>query len=54
MPKKKNPESQVEQSARFKKAVADLVAAGELNPIEADNAFDKIMDKVRTPKTAKS
>ena len=47
MPKKQNQESQAEQSERFKKTVADLVAAGELNPIDADTAFDKMMDKVR-------
>lgn len=49
MPKKKNPESQEEQSQRFEKAVADLVAAGELNPIDADKALEKL---VRTSKTS--
>jgi polyhydroxyalkanoate synthesis regulator phasin len=44
MPKKQNPESQEEQSERFKKTVADLVAAGELNPTEADKAFEKLLD----------
>lgn len=47
MPKKKNPESQKEQSERFKKTVADLVAAGELNPTEADKAFEKLMKKLK-------
>lgn len=47
MPKKKNQESQEVQSERFKKAVADLVAAGELNPTEAQQAFEKLMGKVR-------
>jgi polyhydroxyalkanoate synthesis regulator phasin len=50
MPSKKNPESQKEQSERFKKTVADLVAAGELNPTEADKAFDKLMGNVKLPK----
>ena len=50
MPKKKKQESQTEQSERFEKTVADLVAAGELNPIDADNAFDKLMDGVKTGK----
>lgn len=50
MPAKKNPESQKEQSERFKKTVAELVAAGELNPTEADKAFDKLMDNVRQPR----
>ncbi len=48
MPKKKNQESQEEQSERFKKTVADLVAAGELSPTEADIAFDNLMKKVKT------
>ena len=43
MPTKKNPESQKEQSERFKKTVADLVAAGELNPTEADIAFERLL-----------
>ena len=47
MPKKKNPESQEEQSERFKKTVADLVAAGELNPTEADDAFARLMGNVK-------
>ena len=52
MPKKKNQESQEEQSERFKKTVADLVAAGELNPTEADKAFDKLMKRVQlSPKS---
>jgi polyhydroxyalkanoate synthesis regulator phasin len=45
MPKKKNPEGQKEQSERFKKTVADLVAAGELNPTEADRKFEKLVGK---------
>ena len=40
MPKKKVHETQAEQSERFRKAVRDLVDAGELNPTEADEAFD--------------
>lgn len=52
MPSKKNPESQKEQSERFKKTVADLVAAGELNPTDADGAFEKLMEKVTIPKDA--
>ena len=43
MPTKKNPESQKEQSERFKKTVADLVEAGELNPTKADAAFERLM-----------
>ena len=50
MPSKKNPESQKEQSERFKKTVADLVAGGELNPTDADKAFDKLMGNVKLAK----
>lgn len=47
MPKKKNQESQEEQSERFKKTVADLVAAGELNPTEADEALEGLVKMQR-------
>jgi polyhydroxyalkanoate synthesis regulator phasin len=50
MPKKKNPESQGQQSERFKQAVRDLVDAGELNPTDADAAFERIMDNVKVQK----
>ena len=53
MPSKKNPESQEEQSERFKKDVADLVAAGELNPTDADGAFEKLMNRVKIDKASK-
>lgn len=49
MPRKKNPESQKEQSERFKKTVADLVAAGELNPTEADEAFENLVRRATRP-----
>jgi polyhydroxyalkanoate synthesis regulator phasin len=49
MPKKKNQESQKEQSERFKKTVADLVAAGELSPTDADKALESLMTKVKIP-----
>lgn len=51
MPKKKNQETQAEQSERFRKAVRDLVDAGELNPTEADEAFEKVLiSQVKFPK----
>ncbi len=50
MPKKKNEESPKDQFKRFQKAVKDLVAAGELNPIEADDAFEKAMEKIAVVK----
>lgn len=51
MPKKKAPpESQKEQSERFLKAVSDAVAAGELNPTEADAAFEALARNLALPK----
>ena len=43
MPKKKRSETPEEQSARFRAEVERLVAAGELSPIEADAAMDKLV-----------
>jgi len=46
MPAKKEPkESPEAQSERFRKAVRDLVDAGELNPIEAENALSQFVQK---------
>ena len=42
MPKKKSKETQEEQNARFRAEVERLVAAGELNPTEADRLLDKL------------
>jgi hypothetical protein len=42
MPKKKTTETQEAQSERFREEVARLVAAGELNPIEADEKFEQL------------
>ena len=47
MAKKATPESQEEQSKRFLKTVQELVDAGELNPTEADNEFERLMGKVK-------
>ncbi|WP_298289507.1 hypothetical protein [Novosphingobium sp.] len=41
--KKKNLESQAEQSARFQAEVERLVAAGELSHTEADAALDHLV-----------
>ena len=43
MPKKKNPESPEDQAKRFEAKVRELIAAGELNPTEADAALDKLV-----------
>lgn len=43
MPKKKVQETQAEQSERFKKAVRDMIDAGELSPTDAVEVLDKIL-----------
>ena len=47
MPKKKTQETQAEQSARFLAEVERLIAAGELNPIEAEKALDRMVASQR-------
>ena len=47
MPKKQNPETPEEQSARFKRDVQSLIDAGELDPIEADAAVVRLVRKSR-------
>ncbi|WP_139196346.1 hypothetical protein [Salinihabitans flavidus] len=46
MTKKPKKESQKEQSARFEKAVQDMIDARELNPTEAEEAFERAMSGV--------
>jgi polyhydroxyalkanoate synthesis regulator phasin len=46
MAKKAKQESQAEQSERFRKLVQDMVDAGELNPTEAEEKFDRAMDRL--------
>lgn len=43
MAKKKNQETQEEQSERFRAAVLQMIDDGELNPIEADEAFESLV-----------
>lgn len=43
MTKRESKESRKEQSARFQKAVQDMIDAGELSPTEADERFDQAM-----------
>lgn len=43
MPKKKHNETPEEQSARFLAEAQKLVDAGELNPIEAEAALDRLV-----------
>jgi hypothetical protein len=47
MPPKKNPETQAEQSARFKKDARKLVKAGELSLTAADDALDKLVRRAK-------
>jgi hypothetical protein len=51
MPKRKEPPpTQEEQSERFRSQVERLIAAGELNPTEADERFEKLAGSLRLPK----
>jgi hypothetical protein len=50
MPKKKHPETQAQQSARFKRDAQKLIDAGELNPTEAEAAVDRIVRGSAVPK----
>ena len=43
MPKKAKPETPAEQSARFKRETKKLIDAGELSPIDADAAVDRLV-----------
>lgn len=45
MPKAKKKETPQEQAARFRAEVEKLVAAGELNPTEAEEALDRLVRK---------
>ena len=45
MPKKKPGMTPEQQSEAFRKVVRELVAAGELNPSEADAALDRLVGK---------
>jgi len=43
MPTKKNPETQAEQSKRFKAEVRKRAKAGDFDPAAADAAMDKLV-----------
>jgi hypothetical protein len=46
MPKKQTRETTEQQAERFKRAVQDMINAGELNPTEADESFARLMGRV--------
>lgn len=46
MPAKKDKETPEAQIERFRKAVRDLVDAGELNPTEAESAFERLIETI--------
>ena len=47
MPKKKRKESASEQSARFKKEAQKLMDDGDLSPIEAEEALDRLTNSLQ-------
>ena len=47
MPKKKNPESPEEQSARFVKDAEELISAGKLDPEKGAENLDRLLSKQR-------
>ena len=51
MPKKKIELSQKEQSKRFREEVQKLIDAGELNPTEAEERFERAMETIARDKT---
>ena len=46
MPKKKNMETQEEQSKRFIKDAQKIVDDGELSPTEAEEKFERALSKL--------
>ena len=48
MPKKQNKETPKQQAARFAAEVERLIVAGELNPIEADEALNRLVSETRS------
>ena len=48
MPPKKNPETQAEQSARFKKDARKLIKGGDFDPDAGKEALDHLVRKSKT------
>lgn len=50
MPKaKKSKETPEQQTARFRAEVERMIAAGELNPTEAEGALDRLVKRTSVP-----
>ena len=47
MPKKSKPESEAEQSERFRREAQKLIDAGELDPGDAERTLDKIVRRAK-------
>jgi hypothetical protein len=47
MPKKKRPESEAEQSERFRRDAQAMIDAGELSPTDAERGLDALVRKER-------
>ncbi len=47
MPKKPQKENDSEQSERFRKDAQKLIDAGELNPIDADKAMERLVRQTK-------
>lgn len=47
---KKPPDEDEAQSKRFIETASDLEAAGELDPIEGEKAFERLLSKTAPPK----
>lgn len=50
MPKKKHQDRPEAQSERFRSEAQKLIDAGDLNPTEANAAFERAVGKVRVAK----
>jgi len=50
MPPKLKPETPKQQSARFKREAQKLIDAGELNPIDAAEAMDRLIRAEAKPR----
>jgi polyhydroxyalkanoate synthesis regulator phasin len=47
MPKKKPGMTPEEQSEKFREAVREMIAAGDLNPTEADQRFKALLERAK-------